>query len=130
MAADVTVIIATRNRWHELQRSLPQHEGPVILQKETDVSENDTLGSVYFDRLFPMGVQAMLEAADLVVSNKHREVVQDESKATYEGWCRKAEARQFIASEPDDASDRAYAPTISPAARRGKYFCFCSSVPK
>src|SRR5258705_7973370 len=27
-------------------------EGPVILQKETDVSENDTLGSVYFDRLF------------------------------------------------------------------------------
>ena len=36
-------------------------EGPVILQKETDVSDNDTLGTVYFDRLFPMGVKAMLE---------------------------------------------------------------------
>src|ERR1700687_5299352 len=52
-------------------------EGPVILQKETDVSENDTLGTVYFDRLFPLGVQAMLEAADLVVAGKHKEKVQD-----------------------------------------------------
>ena len=65
----------------------------MILQKETPVSENDTLGSVYFDRLFPMGVQAMLEAADLVVAGKHREVMQDESKASYEGWCRANEAR-------------------------------------
>jgi methionyl-tRNA formyltransferase len=68
-------------------------EGPVVLQKETPISENDTLGTVYFDRLFPMGVQAMLEAADLVVAGKHREVVQDESKASYEGWCRANEAR-------------------------------------
>ncbi|HUQ29381.1 MAG TPA: methionyl-tRNA formyltransferase, partial [Usitatibacter sp.] len=68
-------------------------EGPVILQKETDVSENDTLGTVYFDRLFPMGVKAMLEAADLVVAGKHKEVVQDESQASYEGWFRASEAK-------------------------------------
>jgi methionyl-tRNA formyltransferase len=68
-------------------------EGPVVLQKETPISPDDTLGSVYFDRLFPMGVQAMLEAADLVASNRHKEVVQDESQATYEGWCRRAEAK-------------------------------------
>ncbi|MFZ3324299.1 MAG: methionyl-tRNA formyltransferase [Usitatibacter sp.] len=68
-------------------------EGAVILQKETPVSENDTLGTVYFDRLFPMGVQAMLEAADLVVAGKHKEVVQDESQASYEGWFRANEAR-------------------------------------
>jgi len=68
-------------------------EGPVILQKETEVSENDTLGTVYFDRLFPMGVKAMLEAADLVVAGKHREVVQDESQACYEGWFRANEAK-------------------------------------
>jgi len=68
-------------------------EGPVILQKETPVSENDTLGTVYFDRLFPMGVQAMLEAADLVVAGKHKEVVQDESQATYEGWFRANESK-------------------------------------
>ncbi len=68
-------------------------EGEVILQKTTPVSENDTLGTVYFDRLFPMGVAAMVEAADLVVAGKHSETVQDESQASYEGWCRAAEAK-------------------------------------
>ena len=68
-------------------------EGAVILQKETPISENDTLGTVYFDRLFPMGVKAMLEAADLVVAGKHKEVVQDESLASYEGWFRANEAK-------------------------------------
>ena len=68
-------------------------EGPVILQKETPIGPEDTLGSIYFDRLFPMGVKAMLEAADLVMAGKHREVIQDESAASYEGWCRTAEAR-------------------------------------
>jgi len=76
-------------------------EGPVILQKETEIGPDDTLGTVYFDRLFPMGVKAMLEAADLVVANKHKEVVQDESRATYEGWCRKAEAKLNWANHVD-----------------------------
>jgi len=76
-------------------------EGPVMLQKETPIGPDDTLASVYFDRLFPMGVQAMLEAADLVVAGRHRETVQDESRASYEGWCRSAEARINWASHVD-----------------------------
>lgn len=68
-------------------------EGPVILQKECDIGPDETLGDVYFNKLFPMGVAAMLEAADLVVAGRHREIVQDESQATYEGWCRSAEAK-------------------------------------
>lgn len=68
-------------------------EGPIILQASTAISENDTLGTVYFDRLFPQGVAAMLEAADLVVAGKHIEIAQDESKASYEGWCRAAESK-------------------------------------
>jgi len=68
-------------------------EGAIILQKRTPIGPDDTLGSVYFDRLFPMGVQAMLEAADAVVAGTHRETAQDESQASYEGWCRTAEAR-------------------------------------
>jgi len=76
-------------------------EGPVILQKETLIGPDDTLGTVYFDRLFPMGVQAMLEAADLVVAGKHREQVQDESQATYEGWFREAESRVNWANHVD-----------------------------
>jgi methionyl-tRNA formyltransferase len=76
-------------------------EGPVILQKETAIGPDDTLGTVYFDRLFPMGVAAMLEAADLVLAGKHRETVQDESQASYEGWFRRAEARINWANHVD-----------------------------
>jgi methionyl-tRNA formyltransferase len=68
-------------------------EGPVILQKACEVGPDDTLGDVYFNKLFPMGVAAMLEAADLVFAGRHSETVQDESQASYEGWCRSAEAR-------------------------------------
>lgn len=67
-------------------------EGPVILQKNVKIGPDDTLGSVYFDHLFPLGVAAMLEAADLVVAGRHQEAAQDESQASYEGWCKDAEA--------------------------------------
>ena len=76
-------------------------EGPLVLQKETPIGPDDTLGTVYFERLFPMGVKAMLEAADLVVAGKQREVVQDQSQASYEGWCRKAEAKINWANHVD-----------------------------
>jgi len=68
-------------------------EGPVVMQKECDIGPDETIGDVYFNKLFPMGVKAMLEAADLVASGKQKEVVQDESRASYEGWCRDGEAR-------------------------------------
>ena len=68
-------------------------EGAVILQKKTPIGPDDTLGTIYFDYLFPLGVAAMVEAADLVVQGKHHESTQDESQASYEGWCRAAEVR-------------------------------------
>ncbi|MGY2049376.1 methionyl-tRNA formyltransferase [Methylobacterium sp. JK268] len=61
-------------------------EGPVILQKTCEIGPDDTIGDVYFGRLFPMGVAALLEAADLVAAGRHREVAQDEAQASYEGW--------------------------------------------
>lgn len=76
-------------------------EGAVILQQRTPVGDNDTLGNVYFERLFPMGVQAMLQAADLVVAGKHKETAQDESQASYEGWFREAEAKIRWANHVD-----------------------------
>ena len=63
--------------------------GPILLQKEVDVDENDTLGSVYFERLFPMGVEAMLEGVDLVREGKAPKIPQDPDAGSYEGWCRK-----------------------------------------
>ena len=67
-------------------------EGPVILQREIPIGADDTLGTVYFERLYPMGIEALLQAADLVVSGRAEQTVQDESQASYEGWCRAAEA--------------------------------------
>ena len=61
--------------------------GDVLIQKRTPISGTDTLGSVYFDRLFPMGVEAMLEALDLVKAGKAPRIKQDDAKATYEGRC-------------------------------------------
>jgi len=66
--------------------------GPILLQKEVEVKPDDTLGSIYFDSLFPMGVAAMLEGVDMVKAGNAPKVVQDESKATYEGWCKKEQA--------------------------------------
>ena len=63
--------------------------GPILLQKEVEIRDTDTLGSLYFDRLYPMGVAALLEGVDLVRAGKAPKVVQDESRATYEGWCKK-----------------------------------------
>ena len=59
--------------------------GDVLLTKTTPLSATDTMGDLYFKRLFPMGVDAMLESVDLVKAGKAPRIKQDESKATYEG---------------------------------------------
>ncbi len=66
--------------------------GPILLQKEVDIGPDDTLGSIYFNQLFPMGVDALLEGIDMVRDGKAPKTVQDESKQTYESWCRKDDA--------------------------------------
>ncbi len=62
--------------------------GPILLQKETEITPDDTLGSVYFGRLFPMGVDAMVEAVDMVKAGTAPRIEQNHDDATYEGWCR------------------------------------------
>src|SRR5476651_38303 len=54
-------------------------EGPVILQKETPIGPDETVGKVYFGRLFPMGIEALIEAAELAVSGRAQATPQDES---------------------------------------------------
>src|SRR5215470_2125684 len=67
--------------------------GDVLLQKKTPIGPDDSLGSVYFDRLFPMGVEGMMEAVDLVKAGKAPRIKQDHSQATYEGRCGPDNAR-------------------------------------
>lgn len=73
--------------------------GPILLQKEVEILDTDTLGSLYFDRLYPLGVTALLEAVALVRTGKAPKIVQDETQATYEGWC-KAENVQIDWHKP------------------------------
>src|SRR5207237_927081 len=45
-------------------------EGPIILQKRIPIGPNDTAASLYFDKIFPLGVEALLQAADLVTAGR------------------------------------------------------------
>jgi methionyl-tRNA formyltransferase len=80
-------------------------EGPIILQKRCEIGANDTAASLYFDKIFPLGVEALLQAADLVVAGRATEWTQDENQATYEGWVREAESRINWASHVDFVYD-------------------------
>jgi methionyl-tRNA formyltransferase len=61
--------------------------GPILLQKEVEIGPEDTAGSLYFNTLFPLGVDAMVEAVELVKRGKAPRIPQEESKATYEPPC-------------------------------------------
>jgi len=61
--------------------------GPVLLTKEVEITPDDTLGSLYFDKLYPIGVDALLESVDLVRDGKAPKREQNEDDATYESWC-------------------------------------------
>ncbi len=63
-------------------------EGEILLQKEVDIEPDDTLGTVYFSKIFPLGVEAVLESIDLVRAGTAPKIVQNHSLATYESWCR------------------------------------------
>ncbi len=76
-------------------------EGPVILQKRIAIGPEDTLGSIYFDHIFPQGIAALLEAADLVTSGRAVEHAQEQAGASYEGWVREVEARIAWAQHVD-----------------------------
>jgi methionyl-tRNA formyltransferase len=66
--------------------------GPILIQKEVDIAPDDTLGTLYFNKLFPLGVEAMAEAVQLVKRGQAPRIPQDESQATYEGWCKADDA--------------------------------------
>ena len=61
--------------------------GPILLQKEVEIGPDDTTGSIYFNHLFPMGVDAILESVELIKEGKAPEIQQPEKGATYEPPC-------------------------------------------
>lgn len=67
--------------------------GPILMQREVDIGLDDTVGALYFDKLFPMGVDALVESVDLVQRGEAPRIEQDESLATYESWCGRTESQ-------------------------------------
>jgi methionyl-tRNA formyltransferase len=64
--------------------------GPILLQKEVDIAPDDTVGSLYFNKLFSLGIEAIKESIELIRQGKAPRIPQDESQATYEGLCTQA----------------------------------------
>ena len=61
--------------------------GPILLQKEVAIGPEDTTGSLYFNQLFPMGIEAIVESIERIKKGNAAGQVQDESRATYEPPC-------------------------------------------
>jgi methionyl-tRNA formyltransferase len=62
--------------------------GPILLQREAVIGPDDTAGSLYYNTLFPLGIDAVIDAVGLVAAGTAPRLVQDESLATYDPLCR------------------------------------------
>ena len=67
--------------------------GPILLQRSEPIRDEDTVGSLYFNRLFPLGIETMVEAIELIKAGNAPAIAQDESRATYEPPCRDEHAK-------------------------------------
>ncbi len=67
--------------------------GPVVVQKGgVTIDATDTTGSLFFNKLAPLGVDAIVEAVNLIDTGEASLDVQDESRATHQGLVKDADA--------------------------------------
>ena len=60
--------------------------GPIVVQKGGEtIGPVETTGSLFFDKLYPLGVAAMLEAVAAIDDETAEPRTQDESRATFQG---------------------------------------------
>jgi methionyl-tRNA formyltransferase len=60
--------------------------GPIVVQRRgVSIEPNETTGSLYFKKLYPLGLEAIVAAVRLVESGAAEPVAQDESRATFQG---------------------------------------------
>jgi methionyl-tRNA formyltransferase len=80
--------------------------GPILLQKEVAIDPDDTTGTLYFNKLFPVGVEAIGEAVDLIKAGNPPRIVQDESQANYDPPCGDEHARIEWGKSAQDVYNR------------------------
>ena len=91
-------------------------KGQLCLQKTCAIGPDETLGDVYFKKLFPMGVDAMLEGLDLVKSGVIIKHDQRLDEGTYEGWFGKKEAKLDWSAPVNTVYNRIRAANPAPGA--------------
>lgn len=67
-------------------------EGDILLQWECPIGPHDTVIDLYFKKIYPAAIDSVLEVCDLYRDGNPPRTRQDESKATYESWCKKKDA--------------------------------------
>lgn len=75
--------------------------GPILMQKRVPIAAHDTVGSLYFDHLFPIGVDAVAESVALVRDGAAPRIEQLHALSTYEPPCADQHA-QIRWHEPAD----------------------------
>jgi methionyl-tRNA formyltransferase len=58
--------------------------GPILLQEKVSIEPDDTVKSVYFDKLYPMGIRMISNAVQLIREGKAMPTLQDESSASFQ----------------------------------------------
>ncbi len=67
--------------------------GPILVQRRVPIGPDDSTGSLYFNRIFPLGIETLVEAVELIKAGRAPAIAQDESLASYEPPCRAEHAR-------------------------------------
>jgi len=74
--------------------------GPILLQRECYIGENDTVDSVYNGFMYPVGIEAMSEAVDMIAEERAPVTKQTEIGATYDPMCNKPEVTKLNLQQP------------------------------
>lgn len=68
--------------------------GPLVVQRGgVRIDETDTAATLYFEKLYPLGIEAIVEAVARVASGNVTATPQDESRASFQGLVNDAVAR-------------------------------------
>ncbi|HEX4210902.1 MAG TPA: methionyl-tRNA formyltransferase [Candidatus Binataceae bacterium] len=62
--------------------------GPILIQRRVPIGPEDSTGSIYFNKISPLGIATMIEAIGQIEAGTAPRLPQDESLATYEPPCR------------------------------------------
>ena len=91
-------------------------EGPVLMQKTCEIGPDETLGDVYFKKLFPMGVDAMMESLELVKQGSAPRIEQNLDDGSYESWFGKDQSKLDWSKPADEVYNIIRAANPQPGA--------------